>query len=198
MARYPVTHQALGLAGWLLLTFAAAAAGAAASVEAGAFYRQLARPDWAPPGWVFAPVWTALYALIGVAAWLVWRAHGFRGARMALALFVVQLLANALWTWLFFAWRQGGLAFAEILLLWCLVAATIVAFLRLRARAAALLLLPYLAWVTFASALTFSVWKLNPGVLAHAGYPETAALDLPVRCAGHSPGTRLRDTARTA
>ena len=165
MIRSSTATQILGLAGWLLLTFAAAAAGAFASAGAGAFYRQLARPEWAPPGWLFAPVWTVLYVLMGVAAWLVWRAHGLRQARTALILYVAQLAANALWTWLFFVWHQGALAFAEILLLWGLIIATVVAFSRLHALAAALLL-PYVAWVTFASVLTYATWKLNPAVLA--------------------------------
>lgn len=101
---------------------------------------------------------------MGVAAWLVWRARGFGGARNALLLFVVQLAANALWTWLFFAWRQGGLAFAEILLLLALILATVVSFWRVN-RLAAVLLLPYLLWVSFASALSLSIWRLNPALL---------------------------------
>lgn len=157
-------RQVIGLVGWLLVSFAAAAIGAVASLDAGAFYESLVRPAWAPPGWLFAPVWTALYVLMGVAAWLVWRAHGFRQGGNALALFIVQLGANALWTWVFFAWRQGAWAFAEVVLLWCLIAATVVSFRRLNSLAAALLL-PYLAWVTFACALTFATWRLNPGVL---------------------------------
>jgi tryptophan-rich sensory protein len=165
MARYAYSTQALGLAGWLLLTFAAAAVGAIASADAGAFYQQLSRPPWAPPGWLFAPVWSALYLLIGIAAWLVWRERGLRGARTALSLFVIQLAANALWTWLFFAWREGTLAFIEILILWALIVATLVAFWRVRPLAGALLL-PYLAWVTFASALTFATWRMNPQLLA--------------------------------
>lgn len=110
------------------------------------------------------PVWTALYALMGVSAWLVWRERGLAGARTALALFIAQLAANALWSWLFFAWRLGGPAFAEVLLLWCLIAATAIAFRRIRLLAA-VLLLPYLAWVTFAAALTLAVWRLNPALL---------------------------------
>jgi len=168
MVRSPplsVSRQAVGLVGWLLMTFVTAAIGALASVDAGAFYGQLTRPSWAPPGWLFGPVWSALYALMAVSAWWVWRARGFAGARSALVLFIVQLAANALWSWLFFVWHQGGLAFAEVLLLWCMVAATVVAFWRISALAAALLI-PYLAWVTFASALTFSVWRLNPGLLS--------------------------------
>ena len=165
ISHHSLPKQLLGLLGWLILTFAAAAIGGVGSASAGTFYQQLVRPDWAPPAWLFGPVWTALYFLIGIAAWLIWRAHGFRGAGIALLLFVVQLAANALWTWLFFVWQQGGLAFAEILLPWALIVATIVAFWRLQPLAAALLL-PYLAWVTFACALTLSIWRLNPAVLA--------------------------------
>lgn len=156
--------QALGLAGWLLLAFVAAAAGGLASANAGDFYRDLVRPNWAPPGWLFGPVWSVLYIMMGTAAWLVWRARGFAGARAALGVFVVQLAANALWTWLFFVWHQGGLAFAEIVLLWALIALTIGLFWRV-SKPAALLLLPYLAWVSFATALTLATWRLNPGLL---------------------------------
>ena len=157
-------RQGIGLAGWLLGSFAAAAVGGVASANAGGFYQQLVRPGWAPPPWLFGPVWSVLYLMMGIAAWLVWRDRGFRGARAALTLFVVQLAANALWTWLFFAWRRGALAFGEILLLWVLIAATIVAFWRVRPLAGALLL-PYLLWVTFATALTFAVWRMNPALL---------------------------------
>ncbi len=155
----------IGLAGWLALVFVAAAIGAAGSIDAGPFYAQLVRPDWAPPAWLFGPVWSSLYLLIGIAAWLVWRRHGWRDARSALVLFVVQLGANALWSWLFFAWRLGGLAFAEVAVLWLLIVATVVAFWRLRARAAALLMLPYLAWVSFAVVLCYTVWQLNRDAL---------------------------------
>jgi tryptophan-rich sensory protein len=101
---------------------------------------------------------------MAAAAWLVWRDRGFAGARTALVLFIVQLAANALWSWLFFAWHQGALAFAEVVVLWCLIVATIACFQRIRILAA-VLLYPYLAWTTFASVLTFSIWRLNPGVL---------------------------------
>lgn len=117
--------QALGLVGWLLAAFAAAGVGGFASAQAGDFYRELVRPDWAPPGWLFGPVWSVLYAMMGVSAWLVWREAGFAGARAGLVLFIIQLVANALWTWLFFVWHQGALAFGEILLLWVLIAGTI-------------------------------------------------------------------------
>ena len=156
--------QALGLLGWLAATFAAGAIGAIASAGAATFYGQLAQPDWAAPAWVFGPVWSALYVLMAVAAWLVWRTHGFRRARAALSLFVVQLFANALWTWLFFVLHRGALALLEIIILWLLIAATIAAFWPLQ-RLAALFLVPYLAWVSFASALTWSLWRLNPVAL---------------------------------
>jgi translocator protein len=158
------TTSTVGLIGWASLTFAAAALGALASADAAAFYAQLVRPSWAPPGWLFGPVWSVLYILMAVSAWLVWRARGFAGARTALVLFVVQLAANALWTWLFFAWRQGGLAFAEAVVLCCLIVATIASFHRVSMLAAALLY-PYLAWSAFAAALTFTVWRLNPALL---------------------------------
>ena len=150
----------MGLLGWLLVAFSAAAVGGFASANAGEFYRELVRPSWAPPGWLFAPVWSVLYALMGIAAWLVWRARGFAGARSALLAFVVQLGANALWTWLFFVWRQGGFAFAEILVLLALILVTIGLFRRVSTVAAALLL-PYLAWVSFATALQLTITWLN-------------------------------------
>jgi len=156
--------QILGLVGWLVLSFAASAVGAVASIQAKSFYGQLAQPDWAPPPGVFGPVWTVLYALIGVAAWLVWRSGGFRANRQALTLFLLQLGFNAIWSWLFFTWRSGVFALADALVLWILVVATLVSFWRLRQLAGALLI-PYLLWVSFASALNYSVWQLNPQVL---------------------------------
>lgn len=160
-----LSQQAAGLLGWLLLAFATAAIGAVASVNAGSFYAELTRPPWAPPGWLFGPVWSALYTLMGISAWLVWRQRGFAGARSALLLFMAQLAANALWSWLFFAWKLGAFAFAEVMLLWCLILATAITFWRISLLAAALLM-PYLAWVSFASALTFSIWQRNPGLLS--------------------------------
>ena len=148
----------------MLLTFAAAAIGALASAQAGMFYAQLERPSWAPPGWLFGPVWSVLYLLMAVAAWLVWRDSSPRVAARALTLFVAQLAANALWTWLFFVWHQGAWAFIEVSALWLLIVFTVVAFWR-RQPVAGALLLPYLAWVTFAAALTLATWRMNPGIL---------------------------------
>lgn len=156
--------QFLGLLAWLGVCFAAAGLGALASVNAGSFYQQLVRPSWAPPGWLFGPVWSALYFSMGVAAWLAWRERGLRGMGGATVLFLAQLAVNALWSWLFFAWRLGGLAFAEVLILLAMIAATVLAFWRIRPLAGALLL-PYLAWVAFASVLNYSTWRLNPGLL---------------------------------
>ncbi len=150
-----------GLALWLVVCFAAAGIGSVASINAGPFYLQLLRPDWAPPPGVFGPVWSLLYALMGIAAWLVWRVAGFRAARTALSLFLLQLAVNALWSWLFFYWHRGALAFFNILLLWAMIVVTVIAFWRVRPLAGALLV-PYLLWVSFAVALNYAVWQLNP------------------------------------
>ncbi|MDH4907802.1 TspO/MBR family protein [Xanthomonas euvesicatoria] len=153
-----------GLLGWLVLCYAVAALGAIASIQAASFYVELQRPAWAPPGWLFGPVWMALYGMMAVSAWLVWRRGGWAGARVALTLFLVQLALNGLWSWLFFAWHLGAWAFADIVALWLVLAATIGVFGK-RQASAAWLLVPYLAWVSFAAALNFSVWQLNPHVL---------------------------------
>ena len=164
MASLTKQKQIVGLVGWLIVSFIAAAIGGAASIQAGPFYTQLVRPDWAPPPSIFGPVWTVLYVLMGIAAWLVWRIGGFRAAKSALTLFLVQLALNALWSWLFFGWHRGAFAFADILLLWALIVATLISCWRIRPLAGALLV-PYLLWVSFASALNYSVWQLNPQVL---------------------------------
>lgn len=156
--------QFLGLLCWLGLSFAASAVGAAASIQAQSSYGQLVQPSWAPPAWVFGPVWTTLFTLMAVAAWLVWRSGGFRSHRLALSLFLVQLVFNALWSWLFFAWRLGALSFTDIILLWALIAATLLCFWRIRP-VAGLLLVPYLLWVSFAAALNYALWQLNPQIL---------------------------------
>jgi benzodiazapine receptor len=154
----------LALLGWLALCFAAAAVGGVASVGAQTFYAELMLPAWAPPAWVFGPVWTVLYGAMAVAAWLIWRCPASRQRRVALSLFVAQLALNTLWSWLFFGWRLGAWSAIEIVLLWLLIAATLVAFLRLRALAGALLV-PYLAWVSFAAVLNWAVWRANPDLL---------------------------------
>jgi translocator protein len=149
----------LGLIGWLLLCFAASAVGAL--FMPGEWYAALNKPAWHPPAWIFGPVWTALYAMMAVAAWLVWQRGGFAVQRRPLGLFLAQLALNALWTPLFFGLRQPGVAFAEIILLWLAILATLLAF-RPVSRAAAWLLVPYLAWVSFAAVLNGTLWRLNP------------------------------------
>ena len=160
-----MTTAWLSLVGWLLATLTTGAIGALSTRHAREFYAGLVKPAWAPPGWLFGPVWTVLYLLMGVAAWLVWRRAGWAGATTALSLFLAQLVCNALWSWIFFAWHRGDLAFAEIILLLVLIVATVVAFDRVH-RMAALLLLPYLAWVTFAAALNLAIWRANVAQLS--------------------------------
>ncbi|MEY4642944.1 MAG: hypothetical protein RLZZ227_2938 [Pseudomonadota bacterium] len=164
MKTMSVQQQMLGLAGWLAVSFATAAIGAVASISAADFYLQLTRPDWAPPSNVFGPVWSLLYAMMATAAWLVWRRDGLRTARVPLTLYLVQLVVNALWSWLFFAWHLGALALLDIAVLWVLIASMILSFARF-SRLAAALLVPYLLWVSFAAALNYSVWQLNPQAL---------------------------------
>jgi benzodiazapine receptor len=142
---------------WLAAAFVPAAIGAA--FPAPAYYRGLRKPAWAPPPWLFGPVWTVLYALMAVAAWMVAR-RGGRGTRPALALWGAQLVLNAAWTPIFFGLRNPGAALVEIVALWIAVIGTVGAFATRRAMAAALLL-PYLAWVTFAAALNLAIWRRN-------------------------------------
>jgi tryptophan-rich sensory protein len=144
------------LAGWIAVSFLPALIGA--PFTAPDWYRRLRRPGWAPPGWLFGPVWTLLYLLMAVAAWRV-QAAG-RRSRTALSLFAVQLALNAGWTPIFFGLRRIDLALVEIVATWFAIAATLVAFARVRL-GAGLLLLPYLAWVTFASVLNWSIWRRN-------------------------------------
>jgi tryptophan-rich sensory protein len=149
------------LAVWVGACFAAAGVGqVAAGPVPNAWYEQLRKPWFNPPAWVFGPVWTVLYACMGVAAWRVWRARGLRGAAGALGLFLVQLALNAAWTPIFFGLRRPGLALAEIVAMWAAIAATTWRFFRTEA-AAGWLMAPYLAWVTFAVVLNLAIWRLN-------------------------------------
>jgi translocator protein len=149
----------------VLAVVVTAVAGSIASVDASEFYAQLAKPRWAPPAGVFAPVWTLLYLLMMVSAWLVWRARGsFEAAALPLGLFFGQLVLNALWSWLFFRWRLGALALVDVALLWMMVLATVSQFWAVQ-KVSAWLLLPYLLWTGFATALTAAVWRLNPTLL---------------------------------
>jgi tryptophan-rich sensory protein len=128
----------------------------------GSWYESLAKPWFTPPGWVFAPVWITLFTLMGIAMYLAWQSGtGRREVRVALALFGIQFVLNVLWSFLFFGLRSPFLGLLDILVLWVLIAATIAAFYRVK-KAAAYLLLPYIAWVTLASLLNYAIWALNP------------------------------------
>jgi len=149
----------------LLLCLAAVAVAAAVGglgTRAGLrdWYGQVAKPSWTPPGWLFGPVWTVLYAAMAVAAWLVWRAAGPGAATRALTVFAIQLGLNAIWPLVFFGLRMPGAAFAEIVVLWVAILATVVVFWR-AVPAAGLLMVPYLCWVTFAAALNLTIWRMN-------------------------------------
>jgi tryptophan-rich sensory protein len=158
--RPTLASQALGMGAFVAAAVVAAASGALTSTGAAEQYGALVQPAWAPPPWLFGPVWTVLYALIAVSGWLVWRRAGWSGARTALTVYAVQLVLNALWTPLFFGAGLFGIAFAEIVLLAAVIVATIVLFAR-HSRTAAAMLVPYLLWVSFAAALTFAIWTFN-------------------------------------
>lgn len=146
-----------------LIPFAAAclcAAMSGAFFRPGAWYEQLAKPAWGPPNWLFAPAWTFFYICIAIAGWLVWRSIDLPLARLALAAWVLQIVLNACWPGIFFGLHKMGWAFAELVVLWVSIAATVSLFAQVSGTAT-LLLLPYLAWVTFASALNLSLWQLN-------------------------------------
>jgi benzodiazapine receptor len=154
----------IGLAGFLVVCLGAGGLGALVTTPAiDGWYRTIAKPSWTPPDAVFGPVWTALYVMMAVAAWLVWSPAGFRAAAGPLTLFAAQLLLNIAWSWIFFGLHEPGGAFAEIVVLWGTIAATTAAFAR-RSRVAGGLMTPYLAWVSFAAVLNFAIWRANaPG-----------------------------------
>ena len=154
----------MGLIAFTAITFIAAALGAVASIEAKTFYASLNQPEWAPPAGVFGPVWTALYVLMSISIWLVWRKQPWQNIRVTLTVYILQLAFNALWSWLFFAWHLGHWAFMNIVLLWSLIVIMIYTFWRIKP-IAAVLQIPYLLWVTFAAILNFSVWQANPILL---------------------------------
>ena len=144
--------------GWLVLTFGMAAVGARFMPDA--WYRQLRKPAWNPPNKVFGPVWTTLYLLMAIAAWLVWRKAGIAAAVIPLAFFVLQLVLNTAWSWLFFGRHTLGGAFLELLALWIAILITLVLFWRV-VPLSGILLVPYLAWVSFAGVLNGTIWRLN-------------------------------------
>jgi translocator protein len=149
------------LAGFIGMCFATAAFGAIFTRTALAqWYPTLRKPSWNPPDWIFGPVWTVLYLMMAIAGWLVWLDREVHAAGLAGVLFIGQLILNAAWTAIFFGLRNPGAAFIEIVGLWIAIAATIFQFAQIRS-IAAWLLMPYIAWVTFAAALNFTIWNLN-------------------------------------
>lgn len=152
-------NQWLVLAGLILLCLVTGMIGGIASAGAiDTWYRTLAKPSWNPPDWVFGPVWTTLYVMMAVAAWLVWRTRD--RVWPAMALFFVQLALNLLWSLLFFGARSPGLALIEVVFLWGGVLLTMLAFFG-RQTVAGWLFVPYLAWVSFAGVLNFAIWSMN-------------------------------------
>lgn len=150
--------RAVSFIGWLVFCFAAAGTGLFVSTDG--WYTGLHKPAWNPPSWLFGPVWTLLYTMMAVAAWLVWSEGGWKPHRWSLGMFCLQWLFNALWTPVFFGAHRAGWAFLDIVLLWIALATTVVRFWRTSLLAGAMLL-PYLAWVSFAAALNLSIWRMN-------------------------------------
>lgn len=147
-----------GLLAWLVLCLAVG--GFAAWFTPGSWYETLQKPSWTPPDAVFPPVWTALYLLMAVAAWLVWDVRRWGGAKGPLGLFVLQLVLNGAWSLLFFGLHRIGLALLDLGLLWLAIAATGWLFWRIRPLAAGLML-PYLLWVSYAFSLNLPIWLWN-------------------------------------
>lgn len=140
--------------------FTAAALGALATTDAQPFYGALQRPAWAPPASLFGPVWTVLYAMMAIAAWIMWRKHALQSDRALIAIFTLQLGLNALWSWIFFRWHSGLFAFIDILALIAAVAFVAVRFWG-KSRIASMLMWPYLLWLAFAAMLNWSLWRQN-------------------------------------
>jgi benzodiazapine receptor len=153
-----VIASIVGLAGFVLLVGLVAVTGA--MFKPGEWYQVLAKPPWTPPNWLFPVAWTLLYLMIALAGWLVWRKAGLGAAGLAFAVFFLQLLLNAAWSWLFFGLHRMDLAFVDIVLLMAAVGANAYLFYRVLP-AAGLLLLPYLLWVSFAAALNLAIWRMN-------------------------------------
>jgi tryptophan-rich sensory protein len=158
---HSVLRQAAVLGLFAVITAVAAwLGGEATKLSVGDWYRALLKPTWTPPGHVIGTVWTVLYILMALAAWLVWRKTGFQNGKVPLALWGVQLAMNVLWTVLFFGLRHPGAAFTEIVALWAVILATMLAFFRV-STLAGIFFVPYLAWVTFAGYLNWLIYRMN-------------------------------------
>ncbi|MFZ9388432.1 MAG: TspO/MBR family protein [Chitinophagaceae bacterium] len=144
----------------LLPVLVGAISGFFTATGVGSWYKTINKPSWNPPGWVFGPVWTTLYILMGIALFLIWRTAESKSRNMAIALFGVQLTLNFFWSFIFFDQQQIGWALVEIGVLWLFILFTIFAFAKIN-KTAAWLLVPYISWVSFASILTYTIWRLN-------------------------------------
>jgi tryptophan-rich sensory protein len=151
-------RSVLGAIVAIVITFGAAFVGSRFPVDE--WYTALAKPSWNPPNWLFGPVWSILYLLIAISVWLVWRKEVLRAAILPLIVFLLQLVLNAAWSWLFFGLHELGYAFVEIVVLWVAIVVNTILFWRINP-ISGILLLPYLAWVTFASVLNYTIWRLN-------------------------------------
>lgn len=157
------TARIAGLIVFVSVCLAVGGFGAAFTTpEIGGWYRTLSKPSWNPPDSIFGPVWTTLYILMAIAGWIVWKPAGFRAAAGPLTLFSLQLLFNFAWSWIFFKQHQVGWAVVDLVFLWLAIVATMLTFFR-RSRLAGWLLVPYLAWVSFAGFLNFTIWRMNAG-----------------------------------
>lgn len=146
------------LFGWIVLCSLAGIFGA--QFEPGAWYESLQKPSWTPPNWVFPVVWPILYLMMGVSAWLIWKMKEVSIGDTEFRWFYLQLLLNAIWSWIFFGRQMISTALADIFLLWIAILFTILLFWN-RNRSAGLLLIPYLLWISYASALNLAIWQLN-------------------------------------
>jgi benzodiazapine receptor len=151
----------IGLVVFIFICLGAGGLGAIATTpEIKGWYTTLEKPSWNPPDYIFGPVWTTLFVMMAIAAWLVWKPGGVKVVVIPMTLFAFQLVLNVSWSWIFFGMHQPGWAFIEIIVLWMFILATTVSFFR-RSRMAGWLMLPYIAWVSFASVLNFTIWHLN-------------------------------------
>ncbi|MBK7560247.1 MAG: tryptophan-rich sensory protein [Chitinophagaceae bacterium] len=125
------------------------------------WYQTINKPSWNPPGWIFGPVWTTLYVMMGVALFFVWKSDvNEQLKRTAITLFAIQLVLNFFWSFIFFSQHQPGWALVEIIVMWVFILLTIFSFAPI-SKTAAWLLVPYISWVSFATILNYTIWKLN-------------------------------------
>lgn len=147
-----------GLIIWIIICFIPAIIGS--QFGPSDWYQALNKPDWNPPNWIFGPVWTLLYFLMGISVWIIWKNYGLKNAAIPIGFFIVQLIFNAAWSWLFFGLENVSLAFVDIILLWTFILITLIMFWKLDTWSG-VLLIPYIAWVSFATFLNYNIWQLN-------------------------------------